>query len=486
MVDPIKLPVPVPPPPNADTHARADTGRNQRLFNWAEGVLKALGLDKAVAAARSIEELRRITLDVDSAEIALALRDALHPASGQQQEHFRGLREGGLKAILRNRFTVWKKDREATLRRGKAPESDWTDQLILDKDGKIRPILANLILILREASRWKGVLGYDEFAARVVIKRPLPWSREALDSPWSDHHESLARVWFQNDGINPAAGDVGRAVQAAARHSPFHPVRTYFDALVWDGIPRLDAWLVTYFHVEDSPYVRAIGPRYAISSVARIYRPGCKVDHMLVPEGPQGKQKSEALRTLVKDEGWFTDRLSHVASKDAALEIAGVQIVEIAEMDALTRATPSAIKSFITRRHDRFRPPYGKHLTTLPRQCVFAATINPPADGRYLKDKTGGRRFWPVACRGTIDLAGLEATRDQLWAEAVHRFKQGEPWWLETPELEALATAEQALRLVVDPWMDSIAEWLRDRTNMCSGSFRGRVRAPRRCGSRRF
>ena len=158
--------------------------------------------------------------------------------------------------------------------------------------------------------------------------------------------------------------------------------------------------------------------------------------------------------------------MSHVDSKDAALEIAGVQIVEIAEMDALTRATSSAIKSFITRRDDRFRPPYGKHLARLLRQCVFAATINPPADGRYLKDKTGGRRFWPVACRGTIDLAGLEATRDQLWAEAVHRFKQGEPWWLETPELEALATAEQALRLVVDPWMDSIAEWLGDRTNV--------------------
>ena len=171
MVDPIKLPIPT-PPPNADAHARADTERNRRLFDWAEAVLKALGLDMAVAAARSIEDLRWIALDVNSAEIALALRDALHPTSGQRQEHFRGLREGSLKAILRNRFTVWKKDREATLRRGKAPKSDWTDQLILDKDGKICPILANLILILREASRWKGVLGYDEFAARVVIKRP--------------------------------------------------------------------------------------------------------------------------------------------------------------------------------------------------------------------------------------------------------------------------------------------------------------------------
>ena len=222
---------------------------------------------------------------------------------------------------------------------------------------------------------------------------------------------------------------------------------------------------VTYFHVEDSEYVRAIGPRYLISSVARIYQPGCKVDHVLVLEGPQGKQKSEALRTLVKNDSWFTDRLSHVASKDAALEIAGVLLVEIAEMDALTKATSSAIKSFLTRRRDRFRPPYGKHPINLPRQCVFAATINPTAGG-YLKDPTGARRFWPVACRGMIDRDGLEKVRDQLWAEAVHRFKAGAPWWLETPELEALATAEQAARFVIDAWEEPIREWLGDRIDV--------------------
>ena len=175
-------------------------------------------------------------------------------------------------------------------------------------------------------------------------------------------------------GINLSAGDLGRAVQAAARHNAFHPVRDYFNSLVWDGVPRLDTWLVTYFHADDTPYIRAIGPRYLISAVARIYRPGCKVDHMLVLEGPQGKQKSEALRTLAVNDAWFTDRLSHVSSKDAAQELAGVLIIELAEMDALTRATPSAMKSFLTRRRDRYRPPYGKHLTTLPRQCVFAGT----------------------------------------------------------------------------------------------------------------
>lgn len=248
MVDLIKLPIPT-PPPKADAHARADTERNRRLFDWAEAVLKALGLDKAVAAARSIEDLRRIALDVNSAEIALALRDALHPASGQPQEHFRGLKEGSLKLILKNRFADLKKARGATLRRGKP--SDWVDGLILDKDGKIVANLANLILILREAPKWNGVLGYDEFNARVVIRRRPPWGDERSD--WTDHHESLTRVWFQSEGINPSAGDVFRAVQAAARHSSFHPVRAYFDSLVWDGVPRDDTWLIVYFHAEDSP-----------------------------------------------------------------------------------------------------------------------------------------------------------------------------------------------------------------------------------------
>ena len=266
------------------------------------------------------------------------------------------------------------------MRRRKQP--DWSDQLILDNEGKIIANLANVILILSEAPKWKAVLAYDEFNARVVIKGRPPWGQEAPNTPWTDHHESQVRVWFQREGrISPTAGDVGRAVQVAAQHNPFHPVRAYFEALVWDRVPRLESWLQSYFHVEAIEYVRAIGPRYLISAVARIYEPGCKVDHMLVLEGDQGKQKSEALRTLAINDDWFTDRLSHIASKDAALETAGVLLVEIAEMDALTKAASSTVKSFVTRRRDRFRPPYGKHPISHPRQCVFAATINPTVGG---------------------------------------------------------------------------------------------------------
>jgi predicted P-loop ATPase len=461
MADVLQLPVPT--SQGADEHARADTQRNQQLFDWADALLKKLRLDKAVTAAKSIEELRSVTLDMESVEIILAIRDVLYPASGRRQEHFRGLREGGLKQILKNRFAKMKKVREAALRRGKRRQPDWTDGLILDRGGKIKANIANLILILTSSPDWKGVLAFDEFAARVMIKQRPPFAA-APNTPWTDHHESQTRVWFIQNHINATAGDVGRAVQAAARHNLIHPVRDYFASLVWDGVPRLETWLQTYFGVEDGPYVRAIGPRFLISAVARIYEPGAKVDHILILEGPQGKLKSEGLRTLAGDD-WFTDRLSHITSKDAALEIAGVLLVEIAEMDALTRATSSAMKSFLTRRKDRFRPPYGKHIINWPRQCVFAATINPTAGG-YLKDPTGARRIWPVTCHGMIDRAGLELIRDQLWAEAEHCYKAGAPWWLETPELEALATAEQSARFAADAWEEPVRKWISDRTDV--------------------
>jgi predicted P-loop ATPase len=217
-----------------------------------------------------------------------------------------------------------------------------------------------------------------------------------------------------------------------------------------------------------------------ISSVARIYQPGCQVDHTLVLEGPQGRLKSQALRTLPKNQSWFTDRLSHIASKDANMEITGVQIIELAEMDALTKASSSTSKAYLTRQHDRFRPPWARHLINLQRQNVFAATINPPTGG-YLKDTTGARRFWPVLCHGMIDLEGIERDRDQLWAEAIVRFKAGAPWWLETPELEALATAEQALRFKVDAWHEPIEEWLGERTDVSVGEvLRGALRIARK------
>ena len=147
-----------------------------------------------------------------------------------------------------------------------------------------------------------------------------PWT----DTDLSDRHEARARIWFQRDAyMNLTMGDVGRAISEAAEYNSFHPVRDYLKAQVWDGTPRLELWLRTYFGVEDSPYVRAIGPRYLIQAVARIYQPGCQADYVLVLEGPQGKLKSTALRTLAVDPKWFTGRISQIGSKNRSLKWAG-------------------------------------------------------------------------------------------------------------------------------------------------------------------
>jgi hypothetical protein len=357
---------------------RTEDQRQRALFAWADRVLHELGLIERIARAGNLVDLRKVAFDANTAEVDLAIRDALNPASGAKAWFFDGIRAGGLKRILKMRFDDMKADREAELRRqggrqagGQQSASNWADDLKFDDKGNTRPTLSNLILFLRYHPQWQGVLSYDEFSARVVIRKRPPWGEVKPDTHWTDHHESQTRVWFQGEDINPGLGDVGRAVQAAARSNPFHPVREYLEALAWDGTPRLDTWLITYFHADDSAYIRAVGPRYLISAVARIFKPGCQVDHTLILEGPQGKLKSTALRTLAGDD-WFTDRLSHVASKDAAMEIAGTWLVEMAEMDALTKASSSTMKGFLTRRFDRFRPPWARHLVRLQRQCVFA------------------------------------------------------------------------------------------------------------------
>jgi predicted P-loop ATPase len=145
----------------------------------------------------------------------------------------------------------------------------------------------------------------------------------------------------------------------------------------------------------------------------------------------------------------------------------GVWIVEIAELDAMSRAEVSRIKAFLTRTTDRFRPPYGRYTVEVPRQCVFAGTVN---FDTYLRDETGNRRFWPLRC-GTIDIDALARDRDQLWAEAVHRFRDGAIWWIDDPALLAVAREEQDRRYQADAWEDLIEHWLTHETRRVSDGF---------------
>ena len=333
----------------------------------------------------------------------------------------------------------------------------WAHRLRLDLAGTPERNEANVITALSCDEQFAGTLVFNEFRQEIVTARELPWDDQALPlpRPWTVADDVRCAEWLQRHEINVTPVVVSRSVMAVARDVRVHPIRDYLNGLAWDSIARLDRWAVTHLGADDTPVNRAFAALWMISAVARVMRPGAKADHMLILEGPQGAKKSTALKVLAGEE-WFTDELAEIGSKDAAQQMRGVWVIEIAELDAIGRAEVSRIKAFLSRTVDRYRPPYERYVVDVPRQCVFAGSVNPDT---YLRDETGNRRFWPLRC-GTIDLDALRRDRNQLWAEALARFRNGAIWWLQDPELVAMADAAQAERMQADAWDSLIERWI--------------------------
>jgi predicted P-loop ATPase len=323
--------------------------------------------------------------------------------------------------------------------------------------------VGNAIVLLETEPALMGLLAYDEMLGLPILmhRPPRPGEEDADASPFTprpliDEDEIAVQHWIQWKALR-GVGDktVHDAMAKRARDCSFHPVRQYLDGLKWDGKGRLDFWLSDYLDVPDDTYSRAIGPMFLIAMVARIFQPGCKADYCLVLEGPQGVLKSKACSVLAGQ--WFSSSLPDITHvKDAMQHLRGKWLIEIAELHAFGRAETSLLKSFISRETDRYRPTYGRNDVAEPRQCLFIGTTN---EKTYLRDHTGGRRFWPVKC-GSPDIEALARDRDQLFAEAVVRFRRGDHWWPD-PIFEAEhIKPEQEARRDADAWEPLIADWL--------------------------
>lgn len=331
--------------------------------------------------------------------------------------------------------------------------TEWTP-LAAPPDGKGTTTLEAAILIESGLD-----VCFDEFKQTIVLLSAPPWRPGLANLPraWTDGDTLELQAWLSINYHKLAKEAAYDAVTLIANRHPTNPLKNYLRGLQWDGVPRLDGWLVRYLNTPRSEYAAIVGRKFLLSAVARGLDPGCKVDHVLVLEGVQGLYKSTAAKALVPDASWFVDELPDVTNKDSAIQLHGEWIVEIAEMDAMSKAEASAVKKFITRAVDVYRPPYGRGTIQVPRSCVFIGTINPEGVG-YLDDQTGARRFWPVAC-DVCDLDGLLEARDQLWAEAVSAYDSGEHWWLDRAEEKRVLAPEQESRRSADPWEETLANW---------------------------
>jgi len=323
---------------------------------------------------------------------------------------------------------------------GQEADLDWLEHLHRAKSGKIVAEAFNFQLILENDPRLKGMTGYDQFAGRIAVLRDLPWRKKKPGNDvWVDADDAQLRSYISitYEGLQ-GSGLISDAFTGATMKNAFHPVLDWLATLKWDGKPRARKVLIKYLGAKDTPYTEEVTEKFLKAAVARVKRPGCKFDFCLVLVGPQGIGKSTVLSRLGGQ--WFNDTIDSIKGKDAMEQLLGSWIIEMGEMQAATRAENDALKAYISRQNDKFRPAYGRRTEEHPRQCVFAATTN---ERIFLKDRTGGRRFWPVTCEGGAPDVFLEFTKEeaaQVWAEVVELYKKDKSLMLSR---EALVKAKE-------------------------------------------
>ena len=344
---------------------------------------------------------------------------------------------------------------------------NWQSELVLDRRGRVINDVHNYYTIISNHEDWQSVLAYDELGARLLLTQPVPNSRENKTNfkprELCERDITNARRWFAQNGLHRVSkNDCFDAIQVAAHDNIISPIRHYLEGLEWDGIKRLDDLFVRYAGAADTALNKKFGAKFMIGAVARALCPGCKNDTAPVLESPQGVGKSTFAKTLA-GEDHFHDSLPDLHSKDASSALRGMWIVEISELSAMRRSETEATKAFMSRTHERFRPAYARTEVVEPRRCVFIGTTN---RSDYLTDDTGGRRFWPVRV-SKIDLEALKRDRDQLWAEAVVRYNNGEKWWLDDAD-EKRAAELVSTRTADDPWETRVLLIADARDEVCT------------------
>lgn len=336
--------------------------------------------------------------------------------------------------------------------------ASWENNIITDAKGRIvATSLQNAILYLLYHREFEGCFAYDEFKQDTILLKCPPWEEEAnfkVESI-SDIIITKTSATLERYGLSCTIEKTAKAIDVVAYENKFHSARDYLSQLVWDETPRLETFCQDYFGTkEESPeYCSFIFKKWLTACVKRVMEPGCKFDHVLILESQkQGLYKSTFLKELATFNGetYHTDsiNLDSIDDKDTIMKMQGNLIVELAELSGQSKKEDGQIKNWMTQTQDELRIPFSRKIIKYLRQCVFGATTN---NYDYLRDPSGHRRFWPVSIEKIIDIEAIKEIKNQLWAEAVHHYKNG-LYIGPTPEENELANIERAKRLQTDAW----------------------------------
>ncbi|WP_303678444.1 virulence-associated E family protein [Dehalococcoides mccartyi] len=336
-----------------------------------------------------------------------------------------------------------------------AEGDDWMSRLQREKSGILCNTLGNLLLILNNDDAIGGIR-YNKLANQIYGEN-LPWERP--HPSWRDADTAQLVAYVDKRYGTFSARNYELALTKVADDRAYHPIREYLNSLpTWDRIHRMDTLLIDYLGAEDTPYTRAVTRKTLVAAVARILNPGAKHDSILVLNGKQGVGKSTLFSRLGRQ--WYSDSLSISDMKDktAPEKLQGYWILELGELAGIKKMDVETVKSFITRTDDKYRPSYGRSVESHPRQCVIVGTTN--SDGGFLRDITGNRRFWPVRVSGEGKYRAWELTDiDQIWAEALVKYTEGEELFLKG-DIALAAFAEQRDAMENDDREGLVAEYL--------------------------
>lgn len=321
-------------------------------------------------------------------------------------------------------------------------EDNWQTALELDKQGKIKDTLDNIVLIIRNDSELESI-AFNKHRDGIDAREGLPW--EQMKGGWNDSDNAALKVYLSNKYGIYSPTKTKDAILAVAAERSYHPIKEYLDHLPeWDGIDRVETLLIDYFNATDNSYTRAVTRKMMVAAVARIVHPGTKFDSVLILNGPQGIGKSTFFAKLEGD--WFSDSLTLTDMKDKAgpEKLQGYWILELGELAGMRKTDVEVVKSFISRSDDKYRASYGVNVESHPRQCIIVGSTN--AESGFLRDITGNRRFWPVRISGDGKRKAWQMSVydvEQIWAETLVLYGKGEKLYLEGSDVE-LATNEQA------------------------------------------